>query len=274
MNEMRHISQEDLALYSMQALSPAESAEVKAHLNACPECRASLAEVLADFSLVGMSAPQEAVPHGARQRFMAAVRNTPQMGAERAKQAPVMLSAPPVRDRRGGAGWWGWLGWIVAAAAIIVAVVLGLEDSTLRGRLTRDSGQIAQLSAQAEQAQGLQSLMNALTSPEAQQVTLTETPGQARPVGYATYLWNSGTLIFVASHLHPVPAGKTYELWLIPANGTAPLPAGLFRPDAQGSASVVMPPLPAGVKAKAFGVTVEPAQGSSTPTLPIVMAGG
>lgn len=274
MNEMRHISQEDLALYSMQALSPAQSAEVQAHLSTCPDCRASLAEVLADISLVGMSAPQKEVPEGARQRFMAAVRNTPQMGAARAKQGPLVMSAPPVRDHRSGAGWLGWLGWIVAAAAIIAAVVLGLQDSTLRNRLHRDNGEIAQLSGQAAQAQGLQNLMNALTSPEAQQVTLTQTRGPVQPVGHATYLWNSGTLVFVASHLHPVPAGKTYELWLIPDNGAAPEPAGLFRPDAQGSASVVMPPLPSGVKAKAFGVTVEPAQGSATPTLPIVMSGG
>jgi hypothetical protein len=36
---------------------------------------------------------------------------------------------------------------------------------------------------------------------------------------------------------------------------------------------VVLPALPAGVDAKAFGVTVEQASGSSTPTLPIVMSG-
>jgi anti-sigma-K factor RskA len=34
-----------------------------------------------------------------------------------------------------------------------------------------------------------------------------------------------------------------------------------------------MPPLPKGVEAKAFGVTVEDEGGSSTPTLPIIMAG-
>ena len=77
----------------------------------------------------------------------------------------------------------------------------------------------------------------------------------------------------MASNLRPVPENKTYELWLIPANGKAPMPAGLFRPDASGSASVVLPTLPQGVEAKAFGVTIEDAQGSATPTLPIVMAG-
>ncbi|MGA7857108.1 MAG: anti-sigma factor, partial [Terracidiphilus sp.] len=62
-------------------------------------------------------------------------------------------------------------------------------------------------------------------------------------------------------------------LWVIPANGNAPIPAGLFRPDAAGNASVVLPPLPKGVPAKAFGVTVEKAEGSATPTAPIILAG-
>lgn len=171
-------------------------------------------------------------------------------------------------------GWLKWLGWIIAVIAIIAAVVLGLEDSTLRGRLEKENAQIAQLSVQAAQAQNLQKLMDALTSADAQQATLTETRRIARPVGHVTYLANSGTLVFVASDLRPLAEGKTYELWVIPANGQAPIPAGLFRPGASGSASVVMPPLAAGVKAKTFIVTVESEQGSSTPTLPIVMAGG
>jgi len=35
----------------------------------------------------------------------------------------------------------------------------------------------------------------------------------------------------------------------------------------------VLPSLPTGVEAKAFGVTIEDAQGATTPTMPIVMSG-
>jgi len=79
-------------------------------------------------------------------------------------------------------------------------------------------------------------------------------------------------LIFIASNLKPVPAQKAYELWLIPMHGE-PIPAGVFKPDARGSATVINPPLPAGVEAKAFAITVESEQGSSKPTPPIVMMG-
>ena len=80
-------------------------------------------------------------------------------------------------------------------------------------------------------------------------------------------------MILEANNLDALPADKTYELWVIPANGKAPIPAGLFRPDAAGNASVVLPELPKGVPAKAFGVTVEKASGSDTPTAPILLAG-
>ena len=76
-----------------------------------------------------------------------------------------------------------------------------------------------------------------------------------------------------ANNLKPVPAGKAYELWVIPASGAAPMPAGTFWPNAEGYASVVLPKLPSGVPAKGFGITIENASGSNTPTVPIVLSG-
>ena len=53
----------------------------------------------------------------------------------------------------------------------------------------------------------------------------------------------------------------------------APIPAGTFRPDTFGNASVVMPALPAGTSAKGFAVTIENEGGSPTPTSAIILAG-
>ena len=103
-------------------------------------------------------------------------------------------------------------------------------------------------------------------------VTLVAAKTPPQPQGRAIYVRDRSSLIFLASNFHTLPAQKTYELWLIPTNG-APIPAGVFKPDAHGSATVINPPLPAGVTAKAFAVTVEPEGGSAAPTLPIVMSG-
>ena len=266
MSTKPHIPQEDLALYAMQALTPEEQQAAQAHLDECAYCRAALLDAMTDVAAVGLSAEQKALPEGARQRLMARIANTPQAAAP----APRPVAVEPVREERTTGFGLGWLGWAAALAMLAVAAYLGYGNHQLQQQLSEDRGQIARLTASANRAE---ELTEALTSPAAKQVTLTETKRPDQPVGHATYLPAKGALIFVASNLRPVPENKTYELWLIPANGKAPMPAGLFRPDASGSASVVLPTLPQGVEAKAFGVTIEDAQGSATPTLPIVMAG-
>jgi hypothetical protein len=141
----------------------------------------------------------------------------------------------------------------------------------MRGAMATQASTIDQLTADAAAAR---QVLDTMTDSSAMRVTLTK--GQTAPVpqGRATYVPSKGTLIFLASNLEPLQPGKTYELWLIPAAaGASPIPAGTFRPDERGNASVIMPPLPKGVEAKAFGVTVENEGGSTTPTQPIILAG-
>jgi anti-sigma-K factor RskA len=116
-------------------------------------------------------------------------------------------------------------------------------------------------------------VLDLLTAPEAQHVLLTAQKTSPAPAARAVYAASRGALLLEASNLKPLPEGKTYELWVIPANGSAPIPAGRFWPDAAGSASLVLPKIPEGVLAKAFGVTIEKNEGSATPTAPIVLSG-
>jgi hypothetical protein len=164
----------------------------------------------------------------------------------------------------------GWIGWLAAVITLAIAAYFGNHTFVLQQHLNQDREQIAQLSAQAQHAQVL---IDALTSPDARQVTLTENRQSAQPNGHTIYLAKQGALVFLASHLRSIATDKTYELWLIPADGKAPIPAGLFRPDAKSNGSIVLPNLPAGITAKSFSVTIEDAQGATTPTLPIVLAG-
>ena len=69
-----------------------------------------------------------------------------------------------------------------------------------------------------------------------------------------------------------LPAQKAYELWLIPMSGD-PIPAGVFKPDAHGSATVVNPPLPAGSRGEGVCDYGGKDTGASTPTMPILMMG-
>jgi anti-sigma-K factor RskA len=86
------------------------------------------------------------------------------------------------------------------------------------------------------------------------------------------YDQKKGHVLLFASNAPQLPDDKVYELWLIPANGGAPIPAGTFSPDNSGSGMIMNQFETIGIQAKLFAVTVEPRGGSKTPTMPIVMA--
>jgi hypothetical protein len=265
MMQGKHIPQEDLILYAMQALSAEEHATVCLHLEECEQCRGELAAVNGDLALVAMSVEQKPLPDGARQRFIDRIAAAPVV-SPKGDVAPAVAidSKRPVRRAS------VWIPWMAAAALLFLTISLWMRVRSLNDELGRHYQMEAQMAAQSSHAQ---QVLEVLTAPASKRVLLVAGKAKPEPTGRAVYLAENGGLIFQGNDLEPLPENKTYELWVIPANGQAPIPAGLFRPDAAGSASVVLPPLPKGVEAKAFGVTVEKAEGSLTPTAPIVLAG-
>jgi hypothetical protein len=265
MMQDEHIPQEDLVLYAMQAMQSHELAAVRLHLEGCDECRRALAEVNGDLALVAMSVKQKPLPEGARQRFVE--RLAADASRKGGTVATPVISIESKRPARKVALW---IGWLAAAASIFFAFSLQQKVRVLNDQLIQQqqaATQQATANARARQ------VLDVLTAPGAKRVLLTAAKAKPEPTGRAVYLAETGGLVFQANDLGQLAENKTYELWVIPANGQAPIPAGLFRPDAAGSASVVLPPLPKGVPAKAFGVTIEKAEGSSTPTAPILLVG-
>ena len=264
MTNMAHIPQEDLALFAMQTLSEKESVVVRAHLNECATCRAEMAAISGDLALLALSTEQQPVSEEARRRFL------DRIAADATSETTRKRRVVAIADARPASRVYAVIPWSAVAALIVVALGLLLKIGSLQQELLRKNAQLAQTAAANSHAQ---EVLEVLTAPNAQHVLLVASNTRPAPTGRAVYLANRGGLIFQASNLNALPPTKTYELWVIPASGQAPIPAGLFRPDAAGSASVVLPPLPAGVAAKAFGVTTEKAEGSATPTAPIVLAG-
>ncbi|HVU47044.1 MAG TPA: anti-sigma factor [Terracidiphilus sp.] len=253
-----HIPEETLALYALQALDREESAAVRAHLDVCIECRAELASAAGDLALVALSTEQQPLPAGARARFL------DRIGAKlKSAGAPVIPIAPAKRKRI-------WPAWLAAAAMLLLSIGLGIKVRTLTRELHATSHELAEQTVENRHAH---EVLDLLTAPKAQHVLLTAGSVPPAPTARTVYLPSRGALVMEASNLKPLPSDKTYELWVIPASGAAPIPAGLFQPDASGSASVIMPDIPWYVPAKAFGVTVEHWGGSATPTTPVILAG-
>ena len=296
MNTANHISPDDLYLFALQLLPDAAMKDTATHLKECAECRGLLGEIQGDLVTYALTAEMHTPPPQARERLlrqvaeekkvipMAAPVEQPRPLQQQQHVEPMLaqrnsrmfqMDAPEERPRR-FAPVMAWTGWGIAAC---LAVVAGMQVDQ-RKMVQQDlSVATAQLGQSAEQMSHAKQVVDTLRDASAMNVAL-HVPLNAGavpkldPEGHATYEPSTGALVFVADHLDPLQAQKTYELWLLPATaGQAPIPAGLFKPDANGNASVVMPALPKGVSAKGFGVTVENDGGSKTPTAPIVLAG-
>ncbi|MGA7156707.1 MAG: anti-sigma factor [Acidobacteriaceae bacterium] len=289
MNTANHISADDMYLFALQLLPDADMRDVATHLKECAVCRAQLGQVQGDLAVYAMTAEAHTPPPQARERLLRQVAEEKKvMPADPVEQhvEPVLharssrvyqMDTPEEREpRRLFAPIMAWTGWSVAACVAVLAGIQMNQRKVVQEDLTVADAQLSQSTAQVQKAK---EVAETLRDASAMQVAL-HVPLNAGavpkldPEAHATYVPQTGALLFVADHLDPLQPQKTYELWLLPAQaGEAPIPAGLFKPDANGNATVVMPELPKGVTAKGFGVTVENDGGSKTPTAPIVLAG-
>jgi hypothetical protein len=307
MNNEDHIPEDDLVLFALQFLPENEMRDARRHIETCDPCRVELARLQGDLVAYAMTAEVVAPPAEARERLLRQIAKEPRLApastepvqtqAAKSKAQPAaaktteptfaarqsrFLAEEPVEVRRPRRAPWvlAWTGWALAAGCSFVA---GLELHRQQVMQRSMADQQARVEQSQQDAARAQDAMATLTAADARQVALhvaapaTKTGAAApaaSPEAMAAYLADKGALVFVATHLQAPGVGKTYELWLLPSDeNKTPIPAGTFKPDAQGSASIVMPRIPKGVQAKGFGVTIENDGGSSTPTLPIVMSG-
>jgi anti-sigma-K factor RskA len=243
---------DDLALHALGALQGSERTTLEMHLQECASCRRELELLRGDAALLALSVSGPKPPERARQRLMSAIAKEPAK-----KNTPKTV------------GWWT----LVSAFAIFmlasVVIFLWNEKADLQVK-------VAELQKEAidqqSELQHARDIVSTLTATDAMRVTLVAAKTPPQPQGRAIYDRERSSLIFLASNMPSLPNKKAYELWLIPTRG-APIPAGVFKPDAHGSATVVNPPVPKDIQAKAFAITVENEEGSPVPTSPVLMMG-
>jgi anti-sigma-K factor RskA len=225
-----------VGLYVVDALDDDERGAFEEHLAGCAACSAEVVEFRSTTSRLS-ELMAENPPPALRSAIMDRVGGV--------RQASPVESLAEARRRRTPVRW---VAPALAAAAAVIAVALGIGWSATHRTLDRE-----------------QSVTAVLTAPDAASVPLSGAPGTMRVV----YSPSRGESVVVADGLADLPADETYQLWFIDADGN-PSSAGIFRTD-DGRATKVVTGTPA--DAAAVGVTKEPAGGSKTPTLPILMSG-
>lgn len=248
---------EDLPLYAVGALTKEESERMKSHLAECSACSEelrSLNEAAAQIAL----AIEPATPNKHLKESLLS-----RLEGQRSEPLRSTRKARPQRV---------WF-WAPALAAAVLVIVLGMLWQHNRGLLRENRELTANLKTDELLLHRSQVLIDTLTAADAQRVTLVAAGTKPRPEASAIYSPKARSLVLLAANLNPLPSRKTYELWLLPASGSKPIPAGTFQPDARGSATLVLSQFGGGVVAKGFAMTIENKPGSATPTMPIILSG-
>ena len=226
--------------YCLDAVTDLERAAFDRHLSGCETCAlevAELRETAARLADGAWSAP----PPGLRDNVLAQVRQTRQVGPGRPGRVGAYGGSPlapshGVRGRRGGAGRGGGRGQLV------------LQDQRVR-----QERQVAE-AARAEVAR----MTGVLTASDAA-LSSQPGPGGAGRVTLA-YSAERNAAVSILTDLPPQGPDRTYQLWLI--EGAAAESMGVLAVGDTEDRRLIE-----GVRgASAFGVTVEPAGGSATPT--------
>jgi anti-sigma-K factor RskA len=243
--------------YVLDALEPDERHAFESHLASCDICAfevRSLGRVTSGLAQsVTLVTPRAAL----RDRVLKAV------GAGEAR-----TSEPKVQGR------WAWGAWLAYAACVAVATAAGLYAMNLRGRVENLEARldVAQMRlAAADRAMvdarrvafETQSAMAVLAAADLVRVDLQGAPAAPQATGRALWSRQSG-MVFAASNLPPLPAGRIYQVWLVA--GGPPVSAGLVAPDESGR-SVGIFRTPVDVTGPVtVAVTIEPQGGVPAPT--------
>jgi anti-sigma-K factor RskA len=238
-------------LYALGIAEDPELAEIRAHLDRnCPTCVPGVRSARELITLIGASAPVTEPPARLRKR--------------------VLAIAGPQK-----ASLWNWSPvWAaVAAGALIAAIFFNTRAQRASAELAQAGAELQRVqsesAAQSRELARLNEAFAILNQPDAKQVVFGG--GAPQPPRGRVFLDPTRGVLLLASNLPPAPAGKIYEMWVIPKGGK-PVPAGLFQSASDGTALHVLagPVDVAGTAAVA--VTVELAAGAQVPNLPPVFA--
>jgi anti-sigma-K factor RskA len=239
-------------LYALGALRGDESARFEAHLEVCERCRAevrSFSPVVESLSRAGAIVEP---PLALRARVV---------GTADGRTTVVQGRPSPV------------LAWLAAAASVMLAIGAGWYAAQLRARIDDLEARLAAATFRAAAAERqtadarqavdrAQDMLGVLSAPDMARVDLKGQGTAAAAAGRAFWSRSRG-LVFTATNLPALPAGKVYQLWVV--TPTAPVSAGLLRPDDRGRVTIVAQTDPA-ITPVAMAVTLEPEGGVPSPT--------
>lgn len=252
MNIREYISSGILELYVMGALSAEESAEVTEQVRKNPELQKEVEAI--EHTLINLSgAAAPSTPHHLFSSIRQNISNDKKI--------------IPLKGKRNN--WLPMLGW---AATILLLV--GMFFLFRQNQLLQDDLRVVQEENTAIEQQMVESRNDAEKAGEflevlrERNIVRVPLPGQEiAPEAFATAYWNNDENITYidAQNLPDPPRGMVYQVWSLKMNPLTPESLGLLNEFDQNETKIFK--LENVNASEGFGITLEPAGGSKTPTL-------
>jgi hypothetical protein len=232
--------QGEYELYAMGVAEEPGRGEIRAHLErGCEVCMLEMKRAKQVATMIGATAQQQAPSSKLRKRILA--------------------SAGYEQRSYGLAPWLGAL----AALCFVAAIYFGGRERSYMEEMGNLRAQMRQQNIELTRLTEIMTIMNGANTREVN--------FGAGPKGKVFVNPSSG-VVLMATNLPPAPAGKAYEMWVIPKTGN-PVPAGMFQSQTDGSATHVQPGPIDIASLGAVAVTLEDAAGAPQPTTtPLIVA--
>ena len=256
---------ESAGLYVLDALEVTERSEFERHLRTCADCTAEVRSLTSIAAALPYAVPLTDPPSSLRDRVVAVA----------GRQTAAPSTVVPFTARRAKKPSSAFSpAWLSAAALLLLSIGLGGYALSLRRQITGLQAEVGDLTARLDRSEQqvavavrsvavAEARMAVLTAPDMTQVDLQGQPVAPRASGRAFWSRTRG-LVFTASDLPSLPAGRSYQLWVVTAQ-TA-VSAGLLEPDTTGRVAQAFN-TPADLpRPVAIAVTDEPAGGVPAPT--------
>lgn len=252
MSNKEYIESGILALYVAGALPEDEMITLTRTINAQPELLAEVQRIEAAYmAYASLYAPQPA----------------PTLLQDIHTRIQAAQGIPP---RIGGLMGASWLGWLVGAIGLLGCLYLVNQSSQCRQDQQRLQNENVALAAALDSAQAHHTMIKRelvdMLQPNTTQVTM-KAVGPVADAEAIVY-WNrdSKNVCVLAHKLPEPPEGFVYQLWWMKSlEPLLPQDAGLLQDFARNPERIFM--VKPAEAAQAFAITLEPAGGSTVPTL-------
>ena len=255
MDVEKYITSGILELYVAGLLSEKENLEVYEHAQKHPEILAEI-EAIEEAVLELAKTASPGLPHG-----FEIVK----------EKIAIDQETKVVELTKKDINWSWYLGW---AASVLLAIGLFwmyTQNQELKSELQIAERENLQLEQQiADANSSLEKSRELLATLRDKNITVVPLGGQeVAPEAYAKAYWNKEQQkVFIdAQGLPEPPDGFVYQVWSLKLNPLTPTSVGLLEDFITDDNKVFALNNPSGNESEAFGITLEPAGGSESPTL-------